>query len=160
MQANSGAGAVVERAVSLKAELVAQSARFGGLFRALALVAGAALSTACAESPMAPKLLDATVVGYVLPSIQDSRQRLSVVIENLGVRERVQYDLDELEKALNARDAQRARYHVRLAGGVLLDYHMALGSVVTDGPDVGAIVLSLHAAAVAVGGGFDISAFK
>ena len=160
MQGNCGAGAVVDRAVSLKVDRVTGAAQFAGRVRALVLVAGAALSTACADSPTAPKLLDATVVGYVLPSVEDARQRLSVVIENLGVRERVQYDLDELEKALLARDAQRARYHVRLAGGVLLDYHVELGSIVTDGADVGAIVLSLHAAAVAVGGGFDISAFK
>jgi hypothetical protein len=155
-----GRGAEVSRAVGLAVQRVTQSARFGGLFRALVMVAAAAVSTACADSPTAPLSLDAAVAGHVLPSVQDARLRLAVVIENAGVRERVLYDLDQLEQALNARDAQRARYHVRLAGGVLLDYHTSLGSVVTDGADVGAIVLSLHAAAVAVGGGFDISAFK
>lgn len=160
LQVLSGPGAVPDRAVSLVVDRVTPFARFAGLFRALVLVAGAAVSTACADGPTAPSLLDFAVAQRVMPSVQDARLRLAAVIENAGVRERVLYDLTQLEEALVARDAQRARYHVRLAGGILLDYHTSLGSIVTDGADVGAIALSLHATAIAVGGGFDISAFK
>jgi len=160
LQVLSGTGAVANRAVSLMVNRVPKSSRFAGLVRALVLVAGAVVSTACADSLTAPVLLDDAVAQRVLPSVQDARLRLSTAIENAGVRERVLYDLAQLEDALVARDAQRARYHVRLAGGILLDYHVSLGQLEIDGADVGAIALSLHHTATAVGGGFDISAFR
>jgi hypothetical protein len=159
-QVLSGSGAVAHRAVSLMVNRTTRFSRCAGLVRALVLVAGAVVSTACADSLTAPVLLDDAVVQRVLPSVEDARLRMSTAIENAGVRERVLYDLAQLEVALIARDAQRARYHVRLAGGILLDYHASLGLLEIDGADVGGIALSLHQTAIAVGGGFDISAFK
>jgi hypothetical protein len=159
-QVLSSNGAVANRAVSLMVDRTTRFSRSARLVRALVLVAGAVVSTACADSPTAPVLLDAALAQRVLPSVEDARLRMSTAIENAGVRERVLYDLAQLEDALVAHDAQRARYHVRLAGGILLDYHASLGQLEIDGADVGAIALSLHHTATAVGGGFDMSAFR
>jgi len=125
------------------------------------VVVALVLSTAaCADSITAPILLDPAVADRVLDAVVDARVRLAPVLENVGVRQRVIFDLQGLEDALTSRDAQRARYHTRLAANILVDYRIGLGSVAQDGPDVTAIGLALHAAAKAVGSDFDVSAFK
>ena len=159
-QALFGNGAVAPRAVCPMVNRATRFSRSAGLVRAVVLVAGAVVSTACADAVAPPLLLDAAAAAAVLPSVTDARLRLAPAIENVGVRQRVLYDLGQLEQAIIARDAQAARYRVRVAGGILLDYHTQLGATVTDGADVGSIALSLHFTAVAVGGGFDISAFR
>jgi hypothetical protein len=125
----------------------------------LLLALSLAASGACKDAITAPPSIDPAVVARVMPSVQDARARLVLNLENTGVRERVSYDLGRIEDALNARDAQKVRYHVHLVGVILTDYKRGLGSVIADAPDVGAIVLVLHAVSQAVGGGFDIAAF-
>lgn len=134
----------------LQAALGARSAVF-----AIALVS----SVACSDVT-APIQTDPNIDQKVLPSVIDAQLRLAKAIENQGVRDRIGYDLKQLEDAINKRDAQRARYHVRIAGGILADYRRGLGGIVTDGPDVGAIALALHAASVAVGGTFDVTTVR
>jgi hypothetical protein len=126
-----------------------------GAFFALALLSAGA----CVDStaPIVDPPVNAT---QVLPALTDARLRLVPAIENLGVRDRIAYDLLEMEKALQKRDGQRARYHVRIAGGILLDYRAGLGGVVKDGADVGGIALAVYAVSVAAGGTFDIGAFR
>lgn len=123
-------------------------------------ILGATLATvaACGDAtgPSAPKV-DGTAV---LPAVEDTRLRLIPVISNAGVRDRVAYDMLEIEKALQSGDGQKARYHLRVAGGILLDYRASMVGVNADGPDVGGIALTLHAVSVAAGGTFDITSFR
>jgi len=116
---------------------------------------------ACGDTVAGPTDPGGTVDGtLILPAVADARIRLVPAIENPGVRDRVAYDFAEIEKALNAHDAQKARYHVRIAGGILIDYRNGLAGIVKDGPDVGGVALALHAVAVAAGGTFDLTALK
>lgn len=123
-------------------------------------VLGATLAAvaACSDAtgPTPPKI-DGTAV---LPAVEDARLRLVPVISNVGVRDRVAYDMLEIEKALRNGDGQKARYHLRISGGILLDYRASMVGVNQDGPDVGGIALTMHAVSVAAGGTFDISAFR
>ena len=118
------------------------------------------IATACSDAITAPPSIDPAVAARVLPSVEDARARLSLNIENTGVRDRVTYDLTQIEQSLASGDAQRVRFHVHLVGVILYDYKRGLGSVIADGPDVSAIALVLHAASQAAGGGFDIEAFR
>jgi hypothetical protein len=124
----------------------------------IVVAALALFSAACSDSvaPTPPS----TPIDGVMPAVTDARIRLVPAIENVGVRDRVAYDLGEIEKALQAGDVQKVRYHVRISGGILIDYRAGLAGIVKDGPDVGGVVLALHAAAVAAGGTFDITALK
>ena len=122
----------------------------------IALLSAAACGDQITSPPVA-NLVDGT---DVLPAIMDARLRLIPAIENRGVRDRIAYDMQEIQSALVKRDGQKARYHVRIAGGILLDYRAGLAGIVNDGPDVGGIALALYAAAVTAGGTFDINAFR
>lgn len=126
----------------------------------LLLIVSLIATGACSDAITAPPAIDPAVAGRVLPSVEDARARLLLNIENTGVRERVAYDFERIEEAFRTGDAQKVRYHVHLVGVILNDYKRGLGSVIADGPDVSAIALVLHAAAMAVGGGFDIAAFN
>src|SRR5690242_5463212 len=145
----------VSRLMSGLRRLAAATAASRRAVLALALLGTAA----CSDSITAPILTDPGVDQQIMPSVQDARLRLVPVIENQGVRDRVAYDLAQLELAISRRDAVKARYHVRLAGNLLLDYRNGLRGVVKDGPDVGAIALALYTAAIAVGTTFDIASF-
>jgi hypothetical protein len=126
------------------------------------VVAGATLAAvaACGDAT-GPGTPGNTVDGAaVLPAVEDTRVRLVPVIGNSGVRDRIAYDMLEIEAALRNRDGQKARYHLRIAGGILLDYRAGMVGVNQDGPDVGGIALTLHAVSVAAGGTFDIAAFR
>jgi hypothetical protein len=126
-------------------------------FVALAL---SLVSAACSDAVTAPLPPGSFDGSAILPAITDARVRLVPAIQNVGVRDRVAYDMAEIEKALTARDAQRVRYHVRIAGGILIDYRAGLAGVVNDGPDVSGVALALYAVAIAAGGTFDIGALK
>jgi hypothetical protein len=124
---------------------------------ALALFGAGACSDDITGLPTTNLVMDR---GDLLPAVTDARLRLVPAIQNAGVRDRIAYDMKEIEAALNTRDGQKVRYHVRVAGGILLDYRVGLAGVVSDGPDVGGIALTLHALAVASGGTFDMNAFR
>lgn len=116
-------------------------------------------SAACSDGPTAPRSPILSDVAELMPAVADARLRLIPVIENQGVRDRIAYDMQEIESALKVGDGQKVRYHVRIAGGILIDYRNGLANVVKDGPDVGGIALALYAVSVRTGGTFDITAF-
>lgn len=121
----------------------------------LALVLGA-----CGEAITAPPAIDPEFLKVALPAVEDARVRISQNIENVGVRDRVVYDLRKIQVALESGNAHEARYHVHLVATILQDYRTAQGALMRDGPDVGGIALALHASSMAVGGDFNISSFK
>src|SRR5688500_7979093 len=114
--------------------------------RVLALMVGLMAQAACGDSPMAPQpSIDAMAAASVMPAVIDARLRRAIGIENSVVRDRISHDLLELENALTSGDGQKARFHVRVLATVITDYRAQLGSSTTDGADVTAIVLMLHA---------------
>ena len=120
----------------------------------------ALLLCACGEAITAPPAIDPEYLKVALPAVEDARTRISENIENVGVRDRVVYDLRKIQLALEGGKAHEARYHVHLAATILQDYRVSQGALMRDGPDVGGIALALHTASLAVGGDFNISAFK
>jgi hypothetical protein len=129
------------------------------LLARLVLAAALMTSGACADAVTAPPSIDPAIAARVLPPLEDARLRISGNLENTGVRERVTYDLEQIEAALAQGDAHKARYHVHLAATILGDYKKGLGPLMRDGSEVSAIALVLHSVAIAVGGGFDIANF-
>jgi len=127
--------------------------------RALAVL-GVLFVAACGDGPTAPQQgIDRVAAARVMPSVTDARVRLAPVIQNIAVRDRVLYDLTELESALTNGDGSRARFHVHVMEGVLTDYRKQQGSVMSDGADVSAIGLMLNAVSNVVDGGFTPTAF-
>lgn len=120
----------------------------------------ALLVCACGDAITAPPAIDPEFLKVALPAVEDARVRISQNIENVGVRDRVVYDLRKIELALASGNAHEARYHVHLVATILQDYRATQGALMRDGPDVGAIALALHATSVAVGGEFNIAAFQ
>ena len=116
------------------------------------------LAAACSDSPTAPPSIDRAAADRVLPSVQDARARLTPAILNSVIRERAQYDMQQLEDALVRGDGQLARFHVRVISKLLNDYQTQKLAT-TDVADVSAIALMLRAVSQAVGGDFDIAAF-
>lgn len=121
----------------------------------LALVLGA-----CGEAITAPPAIDPEFLAVALPAVEDARVRISQNIENVGVRDRVVYDLRKIQVALEGGNAHEVRYHLHLVATILHDYRSTQGALMRDGPDVGGIALALHATSMAVGGEFNISSFK
>lgn len=116
---------------------------------------------ACGDAgtaPAAPRIDPAAVAG-VMPSLLDARTRLAPSIENITVRERVVFDLQELESALNAGDAQKARFHVRVTGNLLSEYVTGRSLSLKEGPDVTGIALMLYRVSQIVDAGFDLVSF-
>ena len=120
----------------------------------------AVLLGACGEAITAPPAIDPEFLRVALPAVEDARVRISQNIENVGVRDRVVYDLRKIQMALESGNAHEARYHVHLVATILQDYRAVSGALMRDGPDVGGIALALHATSMAVGGEFNISSFK
>lgn len=120
----------------------------------------ALLISACGDAITAPPAIDPEFLKVALPAVEDARVRISQNIENVGVRDRVVYDLRKIQVALESGDAHEARYHVHLVATILQDYRTTQGALMRDGPDVGGIALALHATSMAVGGEFNISSFK
>ncbi len=117
------------------------------------------LTAACSDGPTAPQGgLDPAAVSQVLPAVTDARLRLAPNISNPVIRDRAVFDISELEGALQAGDAQRARFHVRVTENVLTEY-MSGGASLADGPDVTAIALVLHQVSRIVNGGFEVALF-
>jgi len=128
--------------------------------RSVALAIAVLGTAACGDTITGPPKENILIDGAeLMPAVLDARLRLIPVIENQGVRDRIAYDMREIETALAKGDGQNVRYHVRIAGGILIDYRNGLANVVKDGPDVGGIALALYAVAVKAGGSFDIKAF-
>lgn len=135
------------------------AARFATTGR-MALVAAALAASGCADAITAPPALDPVAADRVMPSVTDARSRLTLGIENAGVRARVTFDLQQLELALSERDGQKARFHLHLVAGILGDYRAGLGSLMRDGPDVSGIGLSLVAVSGAVGAAVDLETLR
>jgi hypothetical protein len=127
--------------------------------RAVAVVA-VMLVAACGDGATAPQSsIDRIAAARVMPSVTDARVRLAPAIQNVAVRDRVVYDLGELEIALTNGDAPSARFHLHVVEGVLTDYRKQQGSVMSDGADVSAIGLMLNAVSNVITGGFTPTAF-
>jgi hypothetical protein len=124
----------------------------------VSLVAALFVVVACGDSPTAPppSSIDRAAAGRVMPSLTDARTRLVPAIDNAVVRERTEYDLAQLEQALNKGDAQQARFHLRVTSNLLKDYN-AQDVSQKDAADVSAIALMLRAVSQAVGGDSDIA---
>jgi hypothetical protein len=115
---------------------------------------------ACGDAATAPEpRIDPAAVAGVTPSLVDARTRLAPSIENITVRERVVFDLQELEAALNAGDAQKARFHVRVTGNLLSEYVTGRSLSLKEGPDVTGIALMLYRVSQIVNAGFDLVSF-
>lgn len=112
---------------------------------AVATLGFAMLGTgACSDAPLAPEEKIATAdVARLMPSVVDALDRLAPQIENAGVRERVTYDLQQLEVSLEARDARNVRFHTVVTSDILTQY--LHGGVGADGSEIDAIRLMLHA---------------
>jgi len=124
------------------------------------LVIAMVLMAACSDGPTAPQpSIDRVAAARVMPSVTDARARLAPAIQNAAVRERVLHDLQELEIALANGDGQKARFHMGVVSSVLTDYRKQQPSVMSDGADVSAIGLALHAVAEVVDNGSQIAAF-
>ena len=127
--------------------------------RGLAVVA-VLFVAACGDGATAPTQgIDRVAAARVMPSVTDARVRLAPAIQNIAVRDRMLFDLQELESALTNGDGQSARFHVHVMEGVLTDYRKQQGSVLSDGADVSAIGLMLNAVSNVVDGGFTPTAF-
>jgi hypothetical protein len=124
----------------------------------VSLVAALFVAVACGDSPTAPppSSIDRAEVARVMPSLTDARTRLVPAIDNAVVRERTEYDLAQLEQALNKGDGQQARFHLRVTSNLLKEYNVQDVSQ-KDAADVSAIALMLRAVAQAVGGDYDIA---
>jgi hypothetical protein len=103
--------------------------------------------------------MDPAAVARVLPSLVDARSRLVPSIENVTVRERVQFDLEQLENALTAGDAQKTRFHVRVTGNLLSEYVTGRSLSLKEGPDVTGIALMLYGVSQIVNAGFELVSF-
>jgi hypothetical protein len=133
---------------------------YRGRSKSLLLLATLLVSAACSDSPTAPaSSIDRNAVARVMPSVLDARTRLAPSIENPTVRERVVFDLQELESALNAGDAQKVRFHVRVTGNLLSEYVTGRTLSLKEGPDVSGIALMLYAVSEIVDAGFDLASF-
>ena len=126
--------------------------------RRVAVVAGLLVLAACGDAPTGPgQSMDRVDAARVMPSVTDARVRLAVAIENVAVRDRVTHDLRELENALTNGDGEKARFHVRVLGTVVTDYRAQQRNSTTDGADVTAITLMLHAVSQVINANFELS---
>lgn len=103
------------------------------------------LLTACSDVVAPPKVsMDRVAAARLMPAVTDARLRLAAGIDNAAIRERVVYDLTELEVALSNGDANGTQFRVRLVSSVLADYKAQPGSSV-DKADVTGILLAMNA---------------
>lgn len=124
--------------------------------RSLSFVAALLLSAACGDSATAPEQIDRDAVARVLPSVVDARTRLAPSIENVVVRERVVFDIQQLENALRAGDAQNVRFHVRVTGNLVTEYMSGRSLSLKEGPDVSGVALMLYQVSEIVNAGFEL----
>jgi hypothetical protein len=111
-------------------------------------------AAACSDSPLAPsEKIDQIDVERLMPTVVDAAERLAPRIENVSVRERVSYDMQQLETSLAAADAANVRFHTVVISDILTQYVQSMTTVAPDAPDVDAIRLTLHAVSVVVHAG-------
>lgn len=126
--------------------------------RSLSFAAALLLSAACGDSPTAAReSIDRDAVKRVLPSVVDARTRLAPSIENVVVRDRVIFDIQQLENALRAGDAQNARFHVRVTGNLVNEYMSGRSLSLKEGPDVSGVALMLFKVSEIVNAGFELN---
>jgi len=126
--------------------------------RNLSFVAALLLSAACGDSATAPKQqIDPNAVARVLPSVVDARTRLAPSIENAVVRDRVIFDIQQLENALRAGDAQNVRFHVRVTGNLVNEYMSGRSLSLREGPDVSGVALMLFKVSEIVDAGYELT---
>src|SRR5689334_20263204 len=110
------------------------------------MLAVALVSSACSDAPLAPQETIAQAdIDRLMPSVVDALDRLAPQIKNASVNERVTYDLQQLEIALEAGDARTVRFHTAVVSDILTEYVQNASSVGPDAADVDAIRLMLHA---------------
>jgi hypothetical protein len=106
---------------------------------------------ACSDAPLGPSYaLDRVEAARVLPAVIDARVRIAAGIENMAIRDRVTYDLSQLEVALASGNGNGARFHVRVVVSVLTEYKAQPGSAV-DAADISGILLAMNAVTNLVG---------
>jgi hypothetical protein len=109
---------------------------------------------ACSDAPLAPSEKIATVdVERLMPSVVDALDRLAPQILNASVRERVTYDLQQLEVSLESADARNVRFHTVVTADILTEYVQNAVQNRVDGADVDAIRLMLFAVSQVVHAG-------
>jgi len=120
----------------------------------VATLAIALVVSACSDAPLAPseKIAQADV-ERLMPSVVDALDRLAPQISNASVRERVTYDLQQLEIALEAADARNVRFHTVVTSDILTEYVQGSATVGQDAADVDAIRLMLYAVSRVVNAG-------
>jgi hypothetical protein len=129
-----------------------------GTFRSLSFVAVLLLSAACGDSPTAAgESIDRDAVARVMPSVVDARTRLAPSIENVVVRDRVVFDIQQLEDALRAGDAQSVRFHVRVTGNLVNEYMSGRSLSLKEGPDVSGVALMLFKVSEIVNAGYELN---
>jgi hypothetical protein len=117
-----------------------------GKHLSIATLALALIVSACSDAPLAPSEKIAQVdVERLMPSVVDALDRLAPQIANASVRERVTYDLQQLEISLEAADSRNVRFHTVVTADILTEYVQGASSIGPDAPDVDAIRLMLHA---------------
>lgn len=118
----------------------------------LALVGTLMLAvSACHDAAVDPgPPVDRAELARVLPAVTDARLRLALGLDNTAIRERVVYDLHELEVALSNGDTNGAQFRMRLVASVLADYQAQPESAV-DRPDVTGILLAMNAVTKVLG---------
>lgn len=139
---------------------VVQRTRLTALRRS-SLAAALLLAAACSDStaPSPTETLDPVAADQLLPAVVDARARLAPSIENTVVRDRVVFDLQKLEDAMRARDAQASRFHVRVIGNVITEYMSGRSLSLREGPDITGIALMLHQVSQLVNAGFEFTVF-
>ena len=154
----AGLNAAAGRTKMASSSLSRARSRGGKL--SLSLMVALVFAGACSDSPTAPaQTIDPKEVARLMPSVIDARTRLVPSIENVSVRERVLFDLQELESALRAGDAQKTRFHVRVTGNLLSEYITGRSLSLKEGPDVSGIALMLYGVSQVVDAGFSIASF-
>lgn len=138
-----GAAPAHRRAVSLRARV--RAAQLGLVGVSILML------TACSDAIVAPRAtMDRVAAARLMPSVTDARLRIAPGIENAAIRERVEYDLGELEIALSNGDANASQFRMRLVASVLADYQTQPGSAI-DRPDITGILLAMNAVTKVLG---------
>ena len=115
-------------------------------FLSAATLAIALVVSACSDAPLAPQeKIAQSDIDRLMPSVVDALDRLAPQILNASVNERVTYDLQQLELALESGDERTVRFHTVVTSDILTEYVQNAPTVGPDAADVDAIRLMLHA---------------
>lgn len=111
--------------------------------------------TACTGVTAPVGGIDRAAVARILPSVADSRLRLSTGLGNVSIRQRVILDISDLEIALRSGDAERSQTLVRKVTLEVTDYRAQ--SSFSEGADMSAIFLMLQTVSQVVDPGSSVS---